>query len=216
MSKTPVRSVPDFIHLERFGHETFEEGVCLLELAAYLGYEEHTDSPRCVSPVLTYVGRNLNDSPIFADHLHLLRPFAERLVGTAASPEVEQTRLYLLVDWITRDILPSVLDQDGHSVVAATLREEVVPIVDAASASQAAALLHPLTMWLIYTQVRLALTGIQRIPLDEESRDVCGKVMDAFYGAQVCLTTLEGQEALRTSALNFLERAIAVQEEAHV
>jgi hypothetical protein len=76
--------------------------MCLLEAAAYLAGEDHTDHPACVSPVLAAFGRSINDG-LFAKHLGELVPYAARLVGTV-NPALEQDRVLAIVDWAVRDI----------------------------------------------------------------------------------------------------------------
>ena len=98
--------------------------------------QEHSDSPSCASGVLAAFVTTLNDSTLFAGHLGQLTPLAPRLVGTAASFEVEQRRMFLLVDWAMRIILPLTFDSINLPEVAATLRA-FAPIVDADTARSA-------------------------------------------------------------------------------
>lgn len=42
-------------------HASRDSGMCMLEAAAYLAGEEHSDHPQCVSPILGRVGRTVND-----------------------------------------------------------------------------------------------------------------------------------------------------------
>ena len=62
-------------------HETRQEGVCLLEAAAWWAHEPHTDHPACVSPVLAAFGRTWNDA-LPDGRRHILKPFIPLLPGT--------------------------------------------------------------------------------------------------------------------------------------
>lgn len=48
-------------------HARREEGVCALELVAWLAGEEHSDHPACVSPVVAHFVRAWNDHLSDAD-----------------------------------------------------------------------------------------------------------------------------------------------------
>ena len=128
----------DEVTLSPGKHMDAEEGMCLLELTSYLAGEPFTDRPVCASPVLAAFGRALNDGFVFEDHLEALKPFAPLLLGTVADREVEERRMWLLVDWSIRTILPLVFDAALLSEVAARLRA-LPPVVDRASATGAEA-----------------------------------------------------------------------------
>ena len=49
------------ITLAKGGHETRDQGVCLMEAVAWWAGKDHTDRPPCVASVLGGYGRNLND-----------------------------------------------------------------------------------------------------------------------------------------------------------
>jgi hypothetical protein len=71
--------------LKEGGHESREEGVCLLEAVAWVAGEPHSDHPVCVCPVLAEFGRSWNDTLNEADRNRLLKPLIPLFVGTAGS-----------------------------------------------------------------------------------------------------------------------------------
>src|SRR5690348_11325241 len=88
------------IHLSSGAHESFEAGVCAMEMVAYLAGEPHSDAPECACPVLTSFMVAWNDGlPSDAERDRLLKPFLPRLIGTRATPAVESRRAWLAMDW---------------------------------------------------------------------------------------------------------------------
>jgi len=134
--------------LAKGGHNSPDEGLCLLEAVAYVRGVEHTDRPRCVSEVLGTYGRALNDC-LPHEPRQQLKPFIVLLPGTAHDGLDEQ-RSYLALDWLIRTWTPAWLDVAGLSQEATALRglrrivdlvtaEEARPVVLAARDNAAAA-----------------------------------------------------------------------------
>ncbi|MFF0250640.1 hypothetical protein [Streptosporangium sandarakinum] len=101
-------------------HSTREDGVCLLEAAAWIAGEPHSDEPRCVSPVLTTYGRQLNDA-LPDDKRQLLRPLIPLMIGTAGDGR-DEARSYLALDWLIRTYTAEWLSVAGFAPQAAALR----------------------------------------------------------------------------------------------
>lgn len=84
----------------------------VLELAAWLAGEPHSDTPASVSPVLrvfvSHLGMGLDDR-LRQD----LKPLAARLVGTAGDAARDQQRALRLTDWLVRGHAPPWLRQAG-------------------------------------------------------------------------------------------------------
>ncbi len=84
----------------------------VLELAAWLAGEPHSDVPTSVSPVLrvftSHLGVGLDDS--LRQHL---KPLAARLVGTAGDESRDQERALRLTDWLVRGHAPPWLRRAG-------------------------------------------------------------------------------------------------------
>lgn len=96
------------VTLSHGSHAERDDGMCLLELVAYLAAEEHTDRPRCVSRILGHAGRELNDT-LPLDIRQQLKPLAEEMIGTA-DDGAEAARMWLALDWIVRTWLPAWLE----------------------------------------------------------------------------------------------------------
>lgn len=134
------------ITLRHGSHPTREDGVCAMEAVAWLAGEEHSDAPACACPVITRLIVSWNDSlQEDADRNRLLKPLLPLIVGTRASPAVEQHRSYTALDWLVRTYTPAWLDlTDALSGHAATLRA-LNPIVSPESATAARG--HLLSAW---------------------------------------------------------------------
>jgi len=95
----------------RGAHETREDGMCVMEAVAYVAGEEHSDSPKCASPVIAAFLRSWNDSiPDDDRRRELLAPFVFRLPGTAAGTEIELRRSEMALDWLVREFTPRFLE----------------------------------------------------------------------------------------------------------
>ena len=77
--------------LTRGAHASPDEGVCVMELAADLADEGHTDRPRCVDPVIGAFLRAFNDRMGHKDRQRLL-PYAARAVGTRGPSRLAKAR----------------------------------------------------------------------------------------------------------------------------
>lgn len=75
-------SIRDFMPvLSRGGHNTPEEGACVMEYVSILAGEEFDDFPKCTHPTLARAAQHVND--ILEDkHRHLLIPLITKLIGT--------------------------------------------------------------------------------------------------------------------------------------
>jgi hypothetical protein len=106
--------VPEFdsIVIDAEQHGRRGTRLTVLELAAWLGGEAHTDEPRSVSPVLRLFVRHLArglDDP----RRQQLKPVAPRLVGTDRGAEDERRRAWELTDWLVRVHAPPWLRRAG-------------------------------------------------------------------------------------------------------
>lgn len=115
-------------------HEAREDGVCIMEAAAWLAGEEHSDQPSCVSPVIRTYAMGLNDGWNDATRQRLL-PYISLVIGTAQSVEVEQRRSWMAVDWMARIYAPVWLRLANLRSHAAVL-EALGAITDGATARQ--------------------------------------------------------------------------------
>jgi hypothetical protein len=91
-------------------HESRKDGLCVMEAAAYIAGEVHTDTPSCVCPVVGAFLRSWNDGlQSDADRDRLLKPLLTRILDSQSTPEVEQQRSYLALDWLVRVHAPAFL-----------------------------------------------------------------------------------------------------------
>lgn len=118
-------------------HGSRVDGLCVMEAVAYLAGEPHSDSPECASPVITKLAIWLNDSASDELRQELLRPLPFRIVGTKATPEIEQQRAYMAADWAVRFVCPILLRRANLETEA--LKLESLPVIDSESAADAAA-----------------------------------------------------------------------------
>jgi hypothetical protein len=136
------------IHLEVGAHASPKAGFCVMELAAYLAHEKHSDHPQCVSPVLGAFLRNWNDS-VDDEFRQRLKPYAARVLNTAGDG-LDERRAWMATDWLIRVCAPAWLDlaklpQHGSALRAADEicdaagAERVQPLLNAAWAAAWAA-----------------------------------------------------------------------------
>lgn len=86
------------IRLSKGKHSSPDDGACVIELASMLAGEPFSDHPRSVSPPIAAFLRGYNDL-LDGERRQDLYPYAAKVVGTAASPEVEDARTRHLLSW---------------------------------------------------------------------------------------------------------------------
>ena len=109
--------------LSRGSHATADEGRCAMEWVSYLAGEPHSDSPRCVSPVLMKFCIRLNDA-LGDERRQRLRPYLARTIGTREDG-LDEHRAWLCVDWLVRVYAPAWLSLAGLD--GAALRLQALP-----------------------------------------------------------------------------------------
>jgi hypothetical protein len=112
----------DTLTLEKGAHKP-NDGFCVMEAVAYIAGEPWTDHPACASPVIAAFMRSWNDSLNDDDRNRLLKPYVTKLVGTAATPEIEDARAWMTLDWLVRTCTPAWLRCAGLNDQAARLAE---------------------------------------------------------------------------------------------
>lgn len=92
--------------LSRGSHATRGDGMCAMEMVAWLAGEPHGDEPQCACPVLAAMVRACNDA--IGDHLRdrFIRPLVPLLIHTRADAAVERARGFVAVDGLLRTLLP--------------------------------------------------------------------------------------------------------------
>jgi hypothetical protein len=113
----------DTLVLREGEHESPSAGLCVMEAAAFIAGEEHSDHPDCVSPVIAAFLRSWNDGlPDDATRTRLLKPYVRRVIGTRTTDADEETRAWLATDWLVRVQTPAWLELAGLKADAAALR----------------------------------------------------------------------------------------------
>ena len=125
----------DGLVLDAGGHQAAGDKMCVMEAVSYVAGEPFSDHPVCASKVLTSFLVNWNDALPDADR-QILKPFIPRIVGTNTGPKDEETRAWMLTDWIARECAPGFLRLAGL-VDQAKLLEDLAPIVSADAAAVA-------------------------------------------------------------------------------
>jgi hypothetical protein len=92
----------DAVVLEPSPHAHRGTRLTVLELAAFLDHDHHTDRPTSVSPVIAAFVRwwaaGVDDT-----YRQGLRPLAAELPGTAGDPDAEQRRRWAVAQWLVRE-----------------------------------------------------------------------------------------------------------------
>ena len=120
MNDVEISRLMDSTWLEHGAHRRRENGMCAMELVAYIAGEAHGYEPDCASALLTGYTIRLNDSmrPVEREGL---RPFLPRLVGTSAGDE--QRRFEAMARMMLTRLFAPALERRGAVVLAARLRE---------------------------------------------------------------------------------------------
>ena len=109
-----TKAIPDWfdsLELKQGAHLDREKGMCVMEAVAYLAGREHSDHPPCVCPVIGTFLRNWNDNlPDDETRTRLLKPLVPLVIGTKSTPEVEERRSYMALDWFVREHVPAWFD----------------------------------------------------------------------------------------------------------
>lgn len=94
------------VPLQRGAHPSRADGMCAMEMVAWLKGEAHSDEPGCACPVLGALVRACNDAMSDAQRNRFLRPLVPILVDTRATAAVERARGLVAVDGLVRTLLP--------------------------------------------------------------------------------------------------------------
>jgi hypothetical protein len=107
--------------LSRGAHRSRDEGMCAMEMVAWLAGEPHSDEPSCACPVTGALVRACNDTMGDAARNQCLRAFVPRLVNSRGSAALERARGMLVIHWLLHTLLPAWLRSRGRSGDAASL-----------------------------------------------------------------------------------------------
>ena len=166
------------------GSHTPDGIVCVMELASQLANEDWSDSPKCASPVIAQFLRSWNDA-LDDGPRQMLKPYALKVIGTNTGAKDEDTRAWLVTDWLVRVQAPAWLQLAGITAQAAALRG-----------------LPALTSSEIATSVQSVLDGARR------DGDAAGAAARAAAGEKLAPTVTQ----LQASATELVKRMCAVGE----
>ena len=98
------------ITLSTGSHRTRDDGMCMMEAAAMLAGEPHTDRPECVDPVIAAFCRAWQDRLDDGRRADLAVPLVQLVIGTRSLPGDQDRRAIMVGDWCWRTVLPLWLD----------------------------------------------------------------------------------------------------------
>ena len=89
--------IQDQFPLRRGAHDRRDDGMCAMEMVAWLAGEAHSDEPRCACPVIASYVRALNDLlPDDGARTRLLRPLVPKFVNTRGNAQDERRRGFVV------------------------------------------------------------------------------------------------------------------------
>jgi len=136
--------IPKDMTLTNGCHKSPEDGMCVMEAAAWLAGEPFSDAPKCVSVLeLRRLSIRLNDAmwPSDAERTAALLPYLPRLMRATATEEQRSRIRFKLADIAVREIAVSALRGRGRTEDADRLAAlpEIVDRETAQAAAYAAA-----------------------------------------------------------------------------
>jgi hypothetical protein len=105
MDRRPIRELAEIVRLQQGRHRRPDDGVCAMELVAWMSGERHTDHPQSVSPVIAAFTRSFNDA-LPSDHRQRLGVLTARMIGTRGTREQELWRCEVLWNWMITLAVP--------------------------------------------------------------------------------------------------------------
>ncbi|MCK5945532.1 MAG: hypothetical protein KAI24_26315 [Planctomycetes bacterium] len=109
--------------LQRGSHPSRDDGMCAMEMVAWLAGEAHSDEPQCACPVLAAMVRACNDVMSDEARNQHLRPLVPQLVHSRRTAAVERARGLIAIDFMVRGLLPRWLERRGRRDDAQVLRQ---------------------------------------------------------------------------------------------
>ena len=102
----------DTLTLAAGDHDPDDGEMCVMEAVAFIAGEEWSDRPECASPVIGAFMRSWNDA-LDDDDRQDLKRYILRLVGSKGTPEQEDLRGWMALDWLVRVHTPAWLRLAG-------------------------------------------------------------------------------------------------------
>jgi hypothetical protein len=186
--------------LQRGAHATRGDGMCAMEMVAWLAGEPHSDEPTCACPVIAAFVRACNDAMGDAARNRYLRPLVPKLVNTRASDTIERRRGLVVVDALVRQLVPMWLRRHQRADEARLLTE--LPTIAATE------------------DLRASLRAVEHFVADQHAaRWVLQRAIDGLPAARFVAGAVQVARALNDGAtwslvVAVLERMVAVGQEA--
>jgi hypothetical protein len=198
MAGAPLRELAEIVRLKRGRHRHPTDGVCAMELVAWMAGEKHTDRPWSASPVIAEFTRSLNDALDGAQRQRL-GALAARMVGSRGTPVQELARVQLLWDWMITTSLPAWLDAAGRDDLAANVARGRAPALGNAIVAIGA-----------HAHVQTRPAGDHRTAADvTRALDICGLTAACLSGGQVADTATGSRARRHWNDAHVLGRAAA-------
>jgi hypothetical protein len=189
------------LKLSRGSHVSPSNGLveaCVMEAVSYVAGEPFSDHPDCASTVITSFLISWNDSMSDKDR-QMLKPYIPRLVGTRTTAKDEETRAWMLTDWLARECAPAWMRLAGLIAQAEAL-EALAPLTSTETARKAQPVLDA-------SRADSAAAGVAARVAAGDAARVAARVA-ARDAARVALAPTV--TTLQTSALLLLDRMIEV------
>lgn len=93
------------LQLEAGGHNSIDDGCCIMEAVAFVAGEPWSDHPECASKVIGAFMRRWNDV-VDDEGRQELKAWIPRLVGSKGTAEQEDARGWMATDWLVHSYLP--------------------------------------------------------------------------------------------------------------
>ncbi len=106
IDRSRKRITPDeamALKLAKGSHPSRDNGLCALEVVAWMSGEPHSDHPQCVPQSIGAFGRAFNDLLSDERRTSLLAPILPKMIGAKKTPEAESRRMWLAIDWLIRE-----------------------------------------------------------------------------------------------------------------
>ncbi len=105
MARVPATELAEIVRLQKGRHRRPGDGVCAMELVAWMAGESHTDHPQSVSPVIAAFSRCFNDA-LDSAHRRRLALLTARMIGTCGTRQLDLARSQMLWNWMITSVVP--------------------------------------------------------------------------------------------------------------
>jgi len=118
MDDVEISRLLDGTALQYGAHSRREDGMCAMELVAYIAGEPHSYEPACASELLTGYTIRINDHMRTSERRNL-KPFLPRIVGTRVGDE--QHRFEIMARLAVTSLFAPALERRGAAALASQL-----------------------------------------------------------------------------------------------